>query len=105
MRAVDSAGFSASLKDQIAPANISPALEALWWAGRSEWDKAHTIVMGREGEGDADWVHAYLHRVEGDIGNAHYWYRQANKTPADGPLPAEWDDIVRHLLFSAATPR
>lgn len=101
---MDLAGFSASLKDHSAPPNLPPALEALWWAGKGEWDRAHNIVMGREGEADADWVHAYLHRVEGDTGNAQYWYRRAGKPSAGGPLPAEWDAIVRDLL-SAATSR
>lgn len=77
---------------------LPPALEALWWAGKGDWDRAHKIVMGREGEVDADWVHAYLHRAEGDIGNAHYWYRRAGRPPADGPLPAEWDAIAGVLL-------
>jgi hypothetical protein len=101
---MDLAGFSASLKDRSAPANLPPALEALWWAGKGDWDRAHRIVMGREGEADADWVHAYLHRVEGDTGNAHYWYRRAGKPPANGGLPEEWNAIAARLL-DAATPR
>ena len=76
---------------------VLPALAALWWAGKDNWDKAHDIVMSDEGK-DCAWVHAYLHRVEGDLGNARYWYRQAGRSAASGPLPAEWEGIVRALL-------
>jgi hypothetical protein len=51
-----------------------------------------------EGSPEAAWVHAYLHRLEGDIGNAAYWYSQARRRPADGDLDAEWDTIVDALL-------
>jgi hypothetical protein len=54
------------------PAGLSVALIALWWAGKDAWDKAHKIVMD-EGGKDCAWVHAYLHRVEGDLENARYW--------------------------------
>ena len=54
-------------------------LAALWWAAKGEWDKAHEIVQD-EDDADAAWVHAYLHRVEGDLGNAGYWYRRAGKS-------------------------
>src|SRR6266852_2818497 len=70
------------------PAGLAPALAALWWAGKDEWDKAHALVMDEAGK-DCAWVHAYLHRVEGDLGNARYWYGQAGKAPSTGPLRAE----------------
>jgi hypothetical protein len=57
--------------------------------------------MDEAGKGCA-WVHAYLHRVEGDLANARYWYGQAGKAPAGGRLGAEWDSIARELL--AALP-
>ena len=79
------------------PAGLSPALAALWWAGKDKWDKAHGIVMNDEGKACA-WVHAYLHRVEGDLDNARYWYRQAGQSAASGALDAEWEEIVRALL-------
>jgi len=47
---------------------------------------------------DCAWVHAYLHRVEGDLGNARYWYRQAQRPVATAPLTAEWDAIAEILL-------
>ena len=57
---------------------MSAPLAALWWAKKGDWDKAHRLVMDEQ-SAEAAWVHAYLHRVEGDLGNAGYWYRQAHK--------------------------
>jgi hypothetical protein len=83
------------------PAGLAPALEALWWAAKGDWDKAHGIVMKEESR-DAAWVHAYLHRVEGDESNAGYWYRQARRAAASGPLDAEWDAIADALIDKPA---
>jgi hypothetical protein len=91
------AAFTQSLAGQKPPADMSSALTALWWAGKDDWDKAHSIVMNDSGA-DCDWVHAYLHRVEGDLDNARYWYRQARQKPATGALKAEWEAIVTALL-------
>jgi hypothetical protein len=90
------AEFHSSLTKTTAP-RLAPALAALWWARKGEWDKAHNIVMDQSGR-DAAWVHAYLHRVEGDAGNAAYWYREAKKPVATGTLDREWDAIVAALL-------
>jgi hypothetical protein len=76
-----------------------PALDALWWAARGNWERAHAIIQDEDGR-DAAWVHAYLHRVEGDLGNAAYWYRRASRAPASGPLDAEWENIAAALLGS-----
>jgi hypothetical protein len=76
---------------------LSIPLQALWWAGKDNWDKAHKLVMETSGA-DAAWVHAYLHRVEGDLPNARYWYGQAGKRPADNALRDEWDAIAAALL-------
>jgi len=78
-------------------AGLSVALTALWWAGKDDWDKAHKIVMD-EGGKDCAWVHAYLHRVEGDLDNAGYWYRQASKPAASNALEAEYESIAQALL-------
>jgi len=67
------------------PQALGPALDALWWAAKGDWDKAHKIVMDDDGR-DAAWVHAYLHRVEGDLPNAGYWYRTAGKPDVVDPL-------------------
>ena len=71
---------------------------ALWHAARGEWDTAHGIAQQREGEKPYDWVHAHLHRVEGDLGNAGYWYRRAGKSMPSVALDAEREAIVTALL-------
>ena len=91
--------FKRSLPGKKPPGGLSPALTALWWAGNDSWDKAHAIVMSEEGA-DCAWVHAYLHRVEGDRDNARYWYRQARREPATGELASEWVAIAAALLQS-----
>jgi hypothetical protein len=96
-RAMTFAEFEQSLKTRTPPRGLAPALAALWWAKKGDWDQAHTIVMNEDGR-DAAWVHAYLHRVEGDAGNAAYWYRQAKKPVASGALDAEWQAIATALL-------
>ena len=91
------AGFIASL-DGAAPApGLNAPLAGLWWAAKGDWDKAHGIVQD-ESSRDAAWVHAYLHRVEGDLGNAGYWYRRAGKPVAKGSLDEEWGAIAAALL-------
>jgi hypothetical protein len=89
--------FKRSLSNAVPPKALAPELQALWWASKGYWDKAHRIVMGEPSK-NAAWVHAYLHRAEGDDGNAGYWYRQARRKPAAGPLDAEWQLIVSALL-------
>ena len=89
--------FQRSLTVKSPPRGMAPALAALWWAKKGDWDKAHTIVMDADGR-DAAWVHAYLHRFEGDAGNAAYWYRQAKRPLAASALDAEWDAIAAALL-------
>lgn len=82
------------------PRGIAPPLAALWWLKKGDWDKAHKIVMDEEGR-EAAWVHAHLHRIEGDADNAAYWYRQARKPVAAGSLDEEWDAMVAALLGEA----
>src|SRR5271168_4808435 len=91
--------FKRSLSSKNPPAGLSPALAALWWAGKDDWDKAHKIVMSEDGA-DCAWVHAYLHRVEGDLDNARYWYRRARRETAGGDLKTEWTAIAAALLQS-----
>ncbi len=88
--------FSATLSAGSPPPGISPALQALWYAAKGDWDTAHDITQ--PGGPELDWVHAYLHRVEGDLGNAGYWYRRAGKPPAGVPLDEEWAALVRTFL-------
>jgi len=94
---VNVAAFIASL-DGAAPApDLNAPLAGLWWAAKGDWDRAHKIVQD-ESSREAAWVHAYLHRVEGDLGNAGYWYRQAGQIAAKDSLEAEWERMVSALL-------
>jgi hypothetical protein len=90
--------FRASLKGNGPPGGLTAPLEALWHAARGVWDRAHGICQQQEGEPSHDWVHAYLHRVEGDLGNAGYWYRRAGRRRGDGSLDAEWAEIAGTML-------
>ncbi|MEZ5787182.1 MAG: hypothetical protein R3D62_12130 [Xanthobacteraceae bacterium] len=92
--------FRRSLAGRNPPGSLGGPLAALWWAAKGEWDKAHAIAQDDDGA-DAAWVHAYLHRVEGDLGNARYWYARARRAPAAGPTEAEWEAIVVALLADA----
>jgi hypothetical protein len=96
---VKTADFKASLSGAAPAPNLDTPLAGLWWTAKGEWDQAHKLVQD-EPTAEAAWVHAYLHRVEGDLGNAGYWYRQAGKPVASGTLKAEWEEIVQVLLGS-----
>jgi hypothetical protein len=96
------AEFKGTLTQKKPPAGLTPALVALWWAGKDQWDKAHQIVMDEDNK-ECAWVHAYLHRVEGDLGNAGYWYRQARRPVPTKPLAAEWSAIAETLLEMAGS--
>jgi hypothetical protein len=89
--------FRQSVADAVPPAGLSPAAEALWWDAKGDWSKAHDRAQAQEDEAGA-WVHAYLHRKEGDDANAGYWYRRAGKPSATGPLADEWIAITRVLV-------
>ena len=82
------------------PHSLPEALRALWLDGNGDWERAHTVAQDVEGP-DGAWVHAYLHRKEGDNANAAYWYRRAGRTPATGELANEWEAMVCALLGSA----
>ena len=69
---------------------------ALWWAARGDWDRAHGVAQDGKSR-EADWVHAYLHRVEGDLENARYWYSRAERPVQTGPLEEEWAAIAAAL--------
>jgi len=88
--------FKASLLHAAPAADLKPQLAALWWAAKGDWHAAHKIVMNESDAGSA-WVHAYLHRVEGDLPNAEYWYRKASRPVAKDSLDAEWERIVSAL--------
>jgi hypothetical protein len=93
--------FSKSISTMLEPpAEISLCLQALWWAKKGDWYSAHDIAQEII-EPNGSWVHAYLHRVEGDIGNAGYWYSKAGKpSKTNESLTEEWEEITRCLLTS-----
>ena len=90
--------FSASLTQHTAPVGLSPLLRALWHTGRDEWSTAHDIAQAHEGNPLFDWLHALLHRQEGDMGNAAYWYRRAGRPVFSGNIRAEWEALARTQL-------
>jgi hypothetical protein len=90
-----------SLQQPAPPAALPPLLAALWWEAKGDWNQAHEIAQTENGA-DAAWVHAYLHRKEGDTANAGYWYRQASQPICTLPLDAEWEQIASALLIGHA---
>jgi uncharacterized cupin superfamily protein len=96
---MNSQEFRHSLKDDEPPADVAPLLRALWWDAKGNWNQAHEIAQEIP-SGEGSWVHAYLHRKEGDSSNAGYWYRQAGKPHCTTDTEAEWLAIVEHLLGS-----
>ena len=89
--------FRATLDASLPPAGLSVPLQALWRAANGEWDAAHALAQSDSGAAGA-WVHAYLHRIEGDLANAASWYRRAGKPVCEAPLRSEWDEIAEVLL-------
>ena len=96
------AEFKASLSGAAPAPDLAAPLAALWWAAKGNWDQAHSIAQD-DASADGSWVHAYLHRVEGDLGNAAYWYRRANKPVATNAIETEWERMVSALLGAGRT--
>jgi hypothetical protein len=93
--------FKATLTAASPPADLTDALRALWYEATGDWRFAHELAQAQDDPRGA-WVHAYLHRKEGDMTNAHYWYGRAGKPPATMPLDTEWEAIVTDLLACEA---
>lgn len=89
--------FRTALSQQTAPQSWSPALQALWYLARGDWERAHQLAQ-TQNDTDAAWVHAHLHRVEGDLANARYWYSRAGRDPATDAPEAEFESIAIALL-------
>jgi hypothetical protein len=81
------------------PKGFSVELEALWYDGKGDWDKSHEVIQDVESK-NAAWIHAYLHRKEGDVGNAQYWYSRAGKTMPAVSHDEEWHTLAEHFLKS-----
>jgi len=90
-------GFKATLREESPTPSLPPLLAALWHDARGDWNEAHRIAQDVDDVNGA-WVHAYLHRKEGDLGNAGYWYRRANQPIASDALTLEWERIAAFLL-------
>ncbi len=80
------------------PSQLPPALQALWFDQKGDWNRAHEIVQNAN-DSDSHWVHAYLHRKEGDRDNARYWYRRCGHSEFKASFNQEWEKIVLELLI------
>ena len=94
---MDISKFRKSLKQQDPPENTSKYLLSLWYDGKNNWDRAHQIAQDIS-DADGSWIHAYLHRKDGDQFNASYWYSRAGKEKPNIPLSEEWTDLVNYFL-------
>lgn len=88
--------LKASLTANQPPSSLSVYHQALWWEAKGNWDKAHTLIQDLP-DRNAAWIHAYLHRVEGDQWNADYWYHKASKPSCNLSLEQEWEELVRGI--------
>ncbi|MBD2358506.1 hypothetical protein H6G41_28500 [Tolypothrix sp. FACHB-123] len=82
---------------QLSLETLPKALQALFYDKKGNWNQAHEIVQNAS-DVDSAWVHAYLHRKEGDLSNARYWYRRSNQLEFSGELNQEWEAITSYLL-------
>ncbi len=98
---MDFAAFEHTVTASDAPPAVGRPLQALWHEARGDWGQAHRLAQAA-GDAAGAWVHAYLHRKEGDLGNASYWYARAGKAMPDASLESEWEAIARALLTDAA---
>lgn len=89
--------FRASVAQPEPPAGISKQLQVLWYDAKGDWARAHSLAQ-EQGDATGAWLHAYLHRVEGDPDNAAYWYRRAGRPVADSELGDEWDQLAVEML-------
>jgi hypothetical protein len=92
--------FISSLSSDQPPEKISEVLKALWYDGKKNWDGSHNIAQEIDNT-EGSWVHAYLHRKEGDLSNARYWYSRAGKSEPRMSLKEEWTTLVRHFIERA----
>ena len=89
--------FRRTLTDAAPPQSLTAPLRALWFDGNGDWNQAHSVAQDVE-DATGAWVHAYLHRKEGDMRNAGGWYSRAGKTMPASPLQEEWDQLTTELL-------
>lgn len=90
--------FITSTDQNLPPSGLSQHLESLWWDAKGDWEKAHHLADRVISDSEGDWIHAYLHRKEGDSFNAGYWYNRAGKPRFTGTLDEEWKQLVQYFL-------
>jgi hypothetical protein len=95
---MNSTYFTASLANEAPDETLSAPLAALWWDARGDWARAHSLVNDLDTR-DGMAVHAYLHRREGDAGNAEYWYRRSGTEHRRATLETEWQALVESLCI------
>lgn len=89
--------FKDSINQKNPPAQVNPLLQAMWHDAKGDWDSAHNLAQDVNTP-EGSWIHAYLHRKEGDLSNASYWYHKAGKPVCKKNLDDEWEEITRSLL-------
>jgi hypothetical protein len=89
--------FKQSTNEEHPPHGLSTLLKALWYDAKGNWESAHNLAQDVHTT-DGSWIHAYLHRKEGDIGNASYWYHRAKQPVSNKSLADEWEEITTALL-------
>lgn len=89
--------FKQSLTASTPPASSTIYLQSLWFDAKGDWDEAHTLIQDLTDK-TAAWIHAYLHRREGDVFNANYWYTKAGKRMPGYSLEQEWEELVKAML-------
>lgn len=95
---MDISAFKSSLQQPAPPIGLTVQQEALWYDAKGEWEKAHDLINDLDDKQSAH-IHAYLHRKEGDLWNADYWYRRAGRSRPALTLEEEWEDLARTLFF------
>ena len=93
---MDFTAYKDSVTGDAPPAGLGMAAQALWWAAKGDWHLAHRCAQ-QQADAEGAWVHAYLHRVEGDLTNAGGWYRRAGRPLSTAPVHEEWETIARAL--------
>lgn len=94
---MDLTALNESLSRNTPPADASIYLKALWYDAKNDWKEAHELIQHLPDK-NASWIHAYLHRKEGDIWNADYWYSKAGKRRPSVSLKEEWEQLVKAFL-------
>ena len=94
---MDRDAFRDSLAGDRPPREARPALQVLWWASKGDWDRAHEIAQEMPGP-DGAWLHGHLHREEGDLPNARYWYRRARREVPEGTVEEERAELLAHFI-------